>query len=288
MASLKDIKYKVVAIRKTKQITRAMNMVSTAKLRSAQRNAEHCRVYQEEYTNLLNDMVVKNPTYTHPFLQEKPMANTIIVVLVTPDRGLCGSFATGIIQQFKAFLNEQKNQGITVQCYCIGRKGYDAVKKIDCSIIGYDIGIMSSITFDKAQSVAHEVQKQFLHDTIHSVYLIYGHFSSLMMQAPCIKKILPIIPNITQEEDSVDVIYEPNSVILLNEIVPKITAITIFDAFLDTIVSEHAARMIAMNNATKNCDDLIASFSRLYNKVRQAAVTKELMDIVGGAEALNS
>lgn len=288
MASLKDIKYKVVAIQKTKQITRAMNMVSTAKLRSAQRNAEQFARYRKEYDILLYSMLRMNPEYTHPLLHSEGMSSDVGVIFITPDRGLCGAFSVGLIQRFQEFYTQHVKKGNQVYCYCLGRKGYDAVKKTDCNIIGYDIGTLSSITFRDIQKIAHTMQSSFTEGKIGGLYLIYGHFISLLSQESAQKQVLPIIPHENEGESDIDVIYEPNSIYLLDTILPSIVEITIYDAVLDTIVSEHAARMIAMNNATKNCDDLIASFSRLYNKVRQAAVTKELMDIVGGAEALNS
>lgn len=288
MASLKDIKYKVGAIRKTKQITRAMNMVSTAKLRSAQRNAERFALYRKGYQELLNEIIVRNPEYNHALLNQEVQTPSVGVILVTPDRGLCGAFASGINQRFHTFVEEQIKQGMAIHCYCLGRKGYEVAKKASCSVVGYDVGIMSSITFEKIQEITNTMQALFLNGTIRSLYIIHGHFISLLSQESTEQRILPIIPCGDSVGGHDDVVYEPSAVGLLQEILPKMSTIALYDAVLDTIVSEHAARMIAMNNATKNCDDLIASFSRLYNKVRQATVTTELMDIVSGAEALHS
>ena len=288
MASLKDIKYKVDAIRKTKQITRAMNMVSTAKLRSAQRNVDTFRLYKNEYQDLLAELMHGHQDIQHPLLNQGITTPAVGVIFITPDRGLCGAFISSLIATFQNFFAQQTKEGKTLHCYCLGRKGYEAVKKTACSLVGYDIGSMSTITFEKIQQIAQKMQDLFFQANIQSLYIIHGHFVSLLVQESNQQCVLPITSHSLQKNSLQDIIYEPSRLDLLLRILPTITEITLYDAVLDTIVSEHAARMIAMNNATKNCDDLIASFSRLYNKVRQAAVTKELMDIVGGAEALHS
>ncbi|MDE7468755.1 MAG: ATP synthase F1 subunit gamma [Desulfovibrionaceae bacterium] len=288
MASLKDIKYKVGAIRKTKQITRAMNMVSTAKLRSAQRNSERFSLYKEGYQELLGEIIYRTPEYQHPLCNQNIQSPAVGVIFITPDRGLCGAFTGELVKRFHSFCDSQMKKGIAVHCYCLGRKGYEVVKKTNCSIVGYDIGIISSITFEKIHEISDIMQSLFTQGNIQALYLIHGHFISLLSQESTEQCALPISIDRENVSEQSDVLYEPSGVELLNEILPKMTTISVYNAVLDTIVSEHAARMIAMNNATKNCDDLIASFSRLYNKVRQATVTKELMDIVSGAEALHS
>ncbi len=287
MASLKDVKVKIGGVKKTKQITKAMNMVASAKLRGAQQRIERFRPYAEKFYDMLTDLAGKTDEVAHPLLATREEVKTTGIVIATSDRGLCGSFNVNIITAALKLARAKQAEGKQVKFYCVGKKARDAVRKLGYEIPTAIVGQMNSLDFQMANQVGMEIIESFLAETLDEVILVYGQFVSLARQVPTVLPILPIAP--AKEEEGAggkEYIYEPAVEGLLAELLPRFIKVQVYRGLLDTSASEHAARMAAMDNATKNCDDMTAALTLLYNKTRQAAITKDLMDIVGGAEAL--
>ena len=280
MPSLKDVKMKIVGVGKTKQITKAMNMVASAKLRGAQARIERFRPYAGKYRQVLAELARKVEGTAHPLLAEHEEKKNCAIVLVTSDRGLCGSFNGNIITTALKLAAEKTNAGMKVTFACMGRKGRDAVRKA-----GYDISVaygdrMGSLDFSLASSIAQEVIHGYETFAFDEVWMVYGEFVSMGHQPPRTLSLLPLAaPEAEAEEGQEEA--------LLAELLPRYIKVQVYRGMLDTSASEHAARMAAMDNATRNCNEMINTLTLLYNKTRQASITSELIDIVGGAEALN-
>jgi F-type H+-transporting ATPase subunit gamma len=290
MASLKDVKMKIGGVKKTKQITKAMNMVASAKLRGAQQRIERFRPYADKFFDMLRDLGGQSEDAAHPLLATRDEVNTTGIVLATSDRGLAGSFNVNIITAALKFANIKKAEGKDVKFYCVGKKGRDAVRKLGFEIPMTIVGQMNALDFTMAVSVGNQVMEDFLSGALDEVFMFYGEFISLGKQPPASLPLLPIAQTEKEEggtpAQSKDYIYEPDVDGLLAEILPRFVKVQVYRGLLDTSASEHAARMAAMDNATRNCDDMVNALTLLYNKTRQAAITTELIDIVGGVEAL--
>ena len=289
MASLKDVRLKISGVKKTKQITKAMNMVASAKLRGAQQRIERFRPYAQKFFDILSDLGGRAEEAAHPLLAARAEVKTVGIVIATSDRGLCGSFNINIINAALKIATEKANEGKALKFYCVGKKARDAVRKIGHDIALALVGQMNTFDFQLAAATGQRIMDDFLSGEIDEVTMVYGEFVSLAKQVPLSLPLLPIA-SVGKDEHAEgrakDYIYEPTVKGLLAELLPRFVKVQVYRGLLDTSASEHAARMIAMDNATKNCDDMTASLTLLYNKTRQAAITKDLMDIVGGVEAL--
>lgn len=292
MPSLKDVKLKIAGVSKTKQITKAMNMVASAKLRGAQQRIERFRPYASKFYDMLGELAGKADSSVHPLLEAREEANTCGIILATSDRGLCGSFNVNLISTALKLAQQKAAEGKTVKFYCIGKKGRDAVRKSDYELVTAVADQMGSFDFQLANKLGLEVINHYLNKELDEVVLVYGEFVNMAKQIPVSLPILPIASQskeIVAEEQSVlakEYIYEPAVEGLLAELLPRFIKVQIYRGLLDTSASEHAARMTAMDNATRSCDDMIGALTLLFNKTRQASITRDLMDIVGGAEAL--
>ena len=292
MPSLKDVKMKIVGVGKTKQITKAMNMVASAKLRGAQARIERFRPYAAKYRDVLAELSSKVEGNAHPLLAEHEEKKHCAIVLVTSDRGLCGSFNGNIIATALRLAKEKTAEGLEVSFVCMGKKGRDAVKAAGYKIVKAYADRMGSIDFALASSVAQEVIHGYETFGLDEVWLIYGEFVSMGQQPPRSLCLLPLktpeAEEIAEEagEARCEYVYEPQEEKLLAELLPRYVKVQVYRGMLDTSASEHAARMAAMDNATRNCNEMINMLTLLYNKTRQASITSELIDIVGGAEAL--
>jgi F-type H+-transporting ATPase subunit gamma len=290
MASLRDVKTKIGAIKKTKQITKAMNMVASAKLRNAQSRIERFKPYAQKFFEMLGDLAAGADESVHPLLAKRDEKKTVGIVLVTSDRGLCGSFNVNLIKAGLKLAKEKQAQGLNVKFYCVGKKGRDAVRKAEYEILVQYRDVMNSFDFTLASKLGQELINSFLDATLDEVVLVYGEFISLGRQVPVVQNILPIsgdqagIPAV--QSSGKEYVYEPSVEGLLAELLPRFIKVQVYRGMLDTSASEHAARMSAMNNATRACDDMTNALTLLYNKTRQAAITRDLMDIVGATEAL--
>lgn len=288
MASLKDVKIKISGVRKTKQITKAMNMVAAAKLRGAQLRIEHFRPYAEKFQSVLSNVATRSKDIAHVLLEERTEKRSCIFILMTSDRGLCGIFNTMLIAKAFELAKQKTSEGISVSFICIGKKGKDAIKKSMYSI-HTEYSDIYSHDFSLASQIAGEIITRYTEQKIDEVTLIYGNFINAMRQTAGVSTLLPIQTiqlETEQNKNYKEYIYEPEVNTLLSELLPKFVTVQIYRGLLDTDASENAARMTAMDNATRNCDDLVENLTRLYNKTRQASITSELIDIVSGAEAL--
>lgn len=289
MPSLKVVKNKIVGVKKTKQITKAMNMVASAKLRGAQSRIERFRPYADKFYEMLGELAAGAGKDVHPLLEVREEVKNVGILLVTSDRGLCGSFNANLIKMATKLAQAKADEGKTVKIYSVGKKGRDAMRKTGHQMILEYRDAMNNFDFTLANEVGMKIIGDFLAGDLDEVHVIYGKFVSLARQIPTTQTILPMAASAEGAEAkpaTTEYIYEPDKEGLLAELLPRFIKVQVYRGMLDTSASEHAARMTAMDNATSSCDDMIASLTLLYNKTRQTVITKELMDIVGGAEAL--
>ena len=295
MPSLKDVQNKITAVKKTKQITKAMNMVATSRLRGAQANMENFRPYAGKFAEVLGSLAEKSGEEANPLLVPREEVKKIHVVLCTSDRGLCGGFNVNLIEKADTFLKEHAGDDIEFCFTNFGRRGRDWCRKSDLAIEEEHLGIVgTNFSFNVSATAGRKLVDGYLKEDYDEVYVIYAEFVSMGRQVPTLKQLLPIPPIETEEEAAeeeaeayqAEHICEPSPDSLLEELLPRSVHVQLHSALLETSTSEHAARMAAMDNATKACNDMIENLTLLYNKARQAAITAELMDIVGGAEAL--
>jgi len=293
MASLKDVQNKIAAVKKTKQITKAMNMVATSRLRGAQANMENFRPYAGKFSEVLGSLAQKSSPDANPLLVPREEVKKLHVVLCTSDRGLCGGFNVNLIEKASSFLKDKSGDGMAISFTNFGKKGRDWCRKKKITIVDEHIGVVgTNFGFNVAANTGRKLVEGYLNGDYDEVYVVYSEFLSMGRQVPTRKQLLPIPPIEFAEEEAEDEGYlaehicEPSADSLLGELLPKSVHVTLHSSLLETSTSEHAARMAAMNNATKACNDFIENLTMVYNKARQAAITAELMDIVGGAEAL--
>jgi F-type H+-transporting ATPase subunit gamma len=296
MPTLKEVQLKIEGVKKTKQITKAMNMVATSRLRGAQQNSDAFRPYAAKFSEVLGSLAEKvGEEASSPLLLSKESIRKVHIVLCTSDRGLCGGFNLNLIAEAKRLLKAQQAEEREISFSCFGKHGRNWVRRNKLTIENEYLGVVGSrFGFNVAATAGREIVEKFLDDKYDEVYLIYSDFQGMAKQVPTVRQLLPIPPIETQaaEEEAEEDVYqaehicEPSVEALLSELLPKNVYVQLFSGLLETSTSEHAARMMAMDNATKACNDMIESLTQAYNKARQAAVTSELMDIVGGAEAL--
>ena len=297
MATLKEVQIKIGSVKKTKQITSAMKMVATSRLRGAQVSMEAFKPYASKFSEVLGSIAGKAGEDASPLLVPREEVKKVNIVLCTSDRGLCGGFNAHLIGKAEKFVNESL-QGKEVSFTCFGKKGRDWARKTPMAIDSEHLGVVGGqFDFSVASTSGQKLINDFLEEAVDEVYLVCSDFKTLAHQEAVIKQILPIPPIEVVEADEAaatnDGVYlaehicEPSSDELLGEMLPKNIFIQIYDALLETSTSEHASRMRAMENATKACEDMIDELQTIFNKTRQAGITSDLMDIVGGAEALN-
>ncbi|OGP69872.1 MAG: ATP synthase F1 subunit gamma [Deltaproteobacteria bacterium RBG_13_58_19] len=287
MATLRDIRRKIGAVKKTQQITKAMNMVAAAKLRGAQQRMENFRPYARAFAMLLGNMAGRVEPEIHPFFQKAPFIEKVGLVLMTADRGLCGSFNVNLINAASRFIREKEAEGIQVALTVVGRKGRDYFRRRKVDMPHSYVDVWNRFDFTNAVTVAREAMSAFLTGEVQEVYLIYANFVNLAIQRPNLVQLLPIqTEEALEEAPTTEYLFEPPVEQFLEYLLPKYINVRIYHGFLENAASEHAARMTAMDNASSNCKEMITHLTLVMNKARQAAITKELMDIVGGAEAL--
>jgi F-type H+-transporting ATPase subunit gamma len=295
MATLKDIQNKIKAVKKTKQITKAMNMVAASKLRGAQGNMEAFRPYARKFAEVLGSLAQRAGGEAHPLLVPREEVRKIHILLCTSDRGLCGGFNTNLIEKAEKFVKGKAGTDTTFSFTFFGRKGRNWGRKNKLAMVDEHIGIMgTAIKFNEAANAGRKLVQGYLDGSYDEVHVVFAEFLSMAKQLPVLKQLLPIPPIEAQEVEAAETpqgylpehICEPSAAELLGEMLPRNISVQVHRALLETSASEHAARMLAMDNATKACNDMLSNLTLVYNKARQAAITAELMDIVGGAEAL--
>lgn len=291
MPGLKDVKDKISGVKKTAQITKAMNMVASAKLRGAQEKMERFRPYAGKFAEAMRDLSAGMESSDLPLMEIREV-KTVEIVVVTSDRGLCGSFNANIIKTAERLKKQYEAEGKNISFVTVGKKGTQVLKKTGKLRKSFN-DIMGSFQMFNAREISQSITEAFLSGESDQVDIVYGKFHSVAVQRPEREELLPIKPVASESSEAQgkseiggSYTYEPDPNEIMEVLLPLFLNVQIFHAMLEVGASEHAARMTAMDNATNACKDMIKELTQLYNKARQAAVTGELMDIVGGAEAL--
>ncbi len=295
MASLRDIKRRIGGVKNISQVTRAMQMIAAAKMRRAQEQVRASRPYAEKAWEVLVHLSQQPDAkgQLHPLLSARPIKK-VCVVLITADRGLAGGYNSNIIRATANFL---KDYNKPVSLVTVGRKGRNFFARTKYPIIAEFGGIPDRPTLLDVLPIARIVINDFLEGKYDEVYLAYTDFVNTVVQRPVVKRLLPLLPEKMDEQAVVEhvgratgsrhpYIYEPGPVELLDTILPRFTELQVYQAVLESLASEHSARMVAMRSATDNANELVANLTLTYNRARQEAITKEMLDIVGGVEAL--
>ncbi len=295
MASLRAIRTRIKSVRNTQKITKAMKLVAAAKLRRAQDAVLRTRPYAQALDELLGSLArarAEAAMPPHPLMDVRDNPRRIEVVLLTSDRGLCGGFNSNIIRRAQRFLVEEGDKYEAIQFSTIGRRGRDFAKKRGIETRKDYVGFFGRLRFSMAKEVADDLIAEYRERKLDAVYLLYNQFKSAISQAITLTQLLPITaPPAQQRPDrqgyiTPEHLYEPSRPEILEHLIPKQLAMQIWRALLESEASEHGARMTAMDSATKNANEMIGRLSLEYNRARQASITKELMEIVSGAEAL--
>lgn len=285
MATLKIIRKRITSIRNTQQITKAMKMVSAAKLRRAQEAALLARPYADKMNDILINLSARVSRAAHPLLAARE-EKRIQLVLVTSDRGLCGGYNANLVRAAEAFIR-QHGAGKEILLVLVGRKGADYYRRRRGETGERYLNFLSTPAEELAAVIAEKLITRFVDGETDAVYLLYSHFRSALSQVPTLEKILPVDLGESQEpEQLTEYLYEPGAEELLSSLLPKITEVKIQRALLEATASEHGARMTAMDSATTNASKMMGSLTLQMNRARQASITRELMEIVGTAEAL--
>ena len=291
MASLKDIKKRIGTVKNTQQITKAMKMVSAAKLRRAQEAVVAARPYADKMADVLSSLALREDADSHPLLAERGKGKALIV-LITGDRGLCGGFNTNISKAAERFIREKREGFESYVLLIVGRKGNDYLKRragMDITKVHENLVGTGQVSYPIGALLGQEVIELYRSGDYDSVFLVYNAFQSAMTQVQTVKQLLPIVPKEVDEGALVtDYIYEPNATEVLDEILPKNIEVQIFRSLLESAASEHGARMTAMDSASKNASEMIGKLTLQYNRARQASITKELLEIISGAESIKS
>jgi len=289
MATLRDILRKIGAVKKTQQITKAMNMVAAAKLRTTQGRMENFKPYAGKFAEVLGNLASGIDPEIHPLLVKKEEVSRVELLHFTADRGLCGSFNVNTVNAAQKWIKGQQDDGRDYSLTLVGKKGRDFFRKTGANITESHIQIYGMVDISFINQMTRGFITRYLSDEIDEVHMIYTRFIGMAKQEPTLVKLIPIEPpqrEAETEEKAAEYLCEPSAEKLLIELLPKHISVQIYNAFLQNEVSEHAARMSAMDNATRNCSEIVENLTLVYNKARQAAITAELMDIVGGAEAI--
>lgn len=288
MASLRDIRKRIKSVKNSEKITKAMKMVAAAKLKKAQDEVRNSKAYAHRMDEVVGRLAKRLETQgeaPNALLLDHPEKKRIELVVLTSDRGLCGAFNSNIIRRAQRFLTEMTPKHDEIRVSTLGRKGFETLKREGIDIRTNYTGILEHPSYLKASQIAAELSTSYVNDSVDAIYLVYNEFKSAISQQVVVKQLLPIVPA-ESVEDPVDYIYEPSQKELLEHLLPKHLATQLYQSFLESLASEHGARMTAMDNATRNAKEVISSLTLKYNRARQAAITTELMEIIGGAEAL--
>ncbi len=284
MATLKEIRKRVSSVQNIQQITKAMKMVSAARLRRAQEAALAARPYAEKLEAVLQNLAAQGEELAHPFLTERAENNTTLIVM-TSDRGLCGGFNSSLIREAEAFMRQRAEQKVSL--ILVGRRAYDHFKRRDVTIAEEHINLYGRLSADLAHDIGRRVGEQFLSGETDSFYVLYAKFRSALVQVPTLDKILPIASTPqTEDQSALDYLYEPAPQTLLASLLERYIDMLIYRAMLESVASEHGARMTAMDNATNNAVEMIDRLTLDMNRARQAGITRELLEIVATGESL--
>jgi F-type H+-transporting ATPase subunit gamma len=292
MPSLLDIRRRIRAVKSTQQITKAMKMVAASKLRRAQERIQHARPYATQMLRVLNSLAARVDPASHPLLDERktPRAGgRVLLFVITADRGLCGSFNTNVIKSSGTFITENPDRQVALGL--VGRRGRDYFARRGFDVRYEQINLFATLRFDDAREIAKAAVAAFTEAEVDSVYLVYNEFKSVLQQRVVVERLLPI-PRLEFDQaeaeaaPAVDYLYEPAPEELFKNLLPSHVEVQVFRALLESAAAEHAARMTAMDAATRNSAEMIDQLTLYMNKVRQAAITREIIEVVSGAQAL--
>ena len=290
MPTLRDIKTRIKGVQSTQQITKAMKLVAAAKLRRAQENIINARPYAKKISLMMNHLITDDDRANNSFIVPRPV-NKALVVVVTADRGLCGAFNTNLIKESVKFIDEELTPaGVEPVLYCVGKKGYEFFAKRHYNVVGSKIGIFGKLKYEISLEISEFVISGYLNGDFDKVVIIYNEFKSVIQQKIVKEEFLPI-PAIGDGKDemaSMNYIYEPGHDGIIGFLLPKHLKAQVWRILLESFASENGAKMTAMDNATANASELIRTLTITYNKARQASITKEILEIVSGANALKS
>ena len=290
MASLKEVKERIQSVSSTQQITKAMKMVAAAKLRRAQDRIVQLRPYSEKLAALLANVSSGNNEEGMNTYSEEREVKRVLIVPVSSDRGLCGAFNSNVVKACRRLIESDELQGKEVEVLPIGKKSYDNFRKKGYPMVNDFYEVFGDLTFDNVREAAEYAMNAYVEGKYDKVYLVYNEFKNVATQIVQTEQFLPIV-EIEQDETvntGIDYIYEPSKDFIVEELIPKSLKIQFYKAVLESNASEHGARMTAMGKATDNAAELLKELKLTYNRTRQAAITKEIIEIVGGAEALAS
>ena len=292
MASLDDLKKRISSVKSTQKITKAMKMVAAAKLRKAQENAEKGRPYSQKMQNIILNLTksINDPQNAPKLLVGTGKDDTYLCVVLTADRGLCGGFNSNICKLAKAKFRDILKEGKKLKIITVGSKGLDQIKREFGKYIikKFSFKNLKQITFKEAQSIGNEIIYLFDKNEFDKCFLFYNNFKNVITQIPQSQQIIPAEGGIMESEENTTTLFEfePEEDEILDELLPKNISTQIFKAFLENAASEQGSRMTAMDNATRNAGDLVDKLTINYNRSRQASITKELIEIISGAESL--
>ncbi len=285
MATLRDIRRRIRSVKNTQQITRAMKMVAAARLRRAQERLLSARPYVRQMITLLSSAAARTEQRAHPLLAEREVKK-VLLVLVTADRGLCGAFNTNLIRATVAYLEDASHQGRKVSLWLVGRKGRDFFRRRSVPVVSDRVGLFGRLEFSSAEEIARELADLYTQESVDAVDFLYNEFKSILSQRVTTERVLPIKPLTPPEGQTlIDYLYEQPAEEIFNALLPRYVAVEVYRALLESQAGEFAARMTAMEAATNNAAELIDQLTLHMNRVRQAAITKEIIEVVSGAAA---
>ena len=291
MATLRDIRRRIKGVKSTQQITKAMKMVAAARLRRAQENIINARPYSKKISEVLEHLLNTEKNFSNPLFSEREIKK-VAVVVITSDRGLCGSFNINVIRSAEELVNNEllqfKNDG-NLELYCLGKKGNDHFTRENYKVVGSYPGIFSHLKFEFASGLIKELSNKYLSCDLDKVFIVYNEFKSVIQQKTVQEQLFPIKPFGTDTDNSLsksDFIYEPDQAKITDLLIPKYLNSQMWRFLLESYAAELGARMTAMDMATENAKELIRTLNLTYNKVRQASITTEILEIVSGANAL--
>ncbi|AEK64214.1 ATP synthase F1, gamma subunit [Collimonas fungivorans] len=290
MATGKEIRSKIKSVENTKKITKAMEMVAASKMRKAQDRMRAARPYSDKIRNIASNLSQANPEYTHPFMVKQDNSKNVGFIVVTTDKGLCGGMNTNSLRLLTAKLRELEGQGNKVQAVAIGNKGLGFLNRIGAKVVAHAVQLGDTPHLDKLIGPVKVLLDAYQEGRLDAVYLVYTKFINTMKQEPMLQQLLPLSSDRLEADKegshSWDYIYEPDVQSVIDELLVRYVEALIYQAVAENMASEQSARMVAMKSASDNAGNVIGELKLVYNKTRQAAITKELSEIVAGAAAV--
>ena len=289
MAVGKEIRGKIKSVENTKKITKAMEMVAASKMRKAQDRMRHARPYSDKVRNIASHLAEANPEYTHPFLIKSDVSKTVGIIVVTTDKGLCGGLNTNVLRLVTNKMRELEGQGKKVEAVAIGNKGLGFLHRIGAKVVSQAVQLGDTPHLDKLIGPVKVLLDAYQEGKLDAVYVCYTKFINTMKQEPMLEQLLPLSSDrMKADKDSYswDYLYEPDAQTVIDELLVRYVEALIYQAVAENMASEQSARMVAMKAASDNAGNVISELKLVYNKTRQAAITKELSEIVAGAAAV--